>query len=214
MVASWIKKNSQLLTALLVAALFLAANSILLAKDFYYLWLLPVAGLAALLFFLRLETGLMAIALLTPFAVDFALVPGMELSMPVEPMMILFTLMFFFRVLVARNYDVRILRHPVIRIYGNDDLSLCRRDPGITHFCDTTIFIQYYTGTVLFRYTPCLIRTSVTHHDDLCIARKSLIRCFNRIHASLNVFLLIMSRNDNRYMRFQIPIFLHFSTTP
>jgi O-antigen ligase len=112
-VASWIKKHSQLLTALLVAALFLAANSILLAKDFYYLWLLPVVGLAALLFFLRLETGLMAIALLTPFAVDFALVPGMELSMPVEPMMILFTLRFFFRVLVARNYDVRILRHPV-----------------------------------------------------------------------------------------------------
>ena len=85
----------------------------LLAHDANYLCLLPVAGLVALLFFLKLETGLMAIALLTPFAVDFAIVPKMELSMPVEPMMVLFTFMFFFRVLLEKNYDTRILRHPV-----------------------------------------------------------------------------------------------------
>ena len=79
----------------------------------YWLFLLPLAGLTLLLFMLKFETGLMVMALLTPFAVDFALMPGMELSMPVEPMMILFSAMFVFRVLVQPGYDLRILRHPV-----------------------------------------------------------------------------------------------------
>ncbi|MBQ6955115.1 MAG: O-antigen ligase family protein [Bacteroidales bacterium] len=116
---SWFRKNASLITAMIVTAAFLVANFILLAKDFYWLFLLPLAGLVLLLFILRFETGLLVTALLTPFAVDFALIPGMELSMPVEPMMILFTVMFIFRVLAVRwysrdvGYDIRLLRHPV-----------------------------------------------------------------------------------------------------
>lgn len=109
----WIKKNASLLTALSLTAAFLVAMFFLFLSDNYFLVLLPLAGLVLTLFLLKLETGLMVIALLTPFAVDFALVPGMELSMPVEPMMILFSAIFLFRVLVDRNYDLRILRHPV-----------------------------------------------------------------------------------------------------
>lgn len=127
---NWIKRNAALLTAMIVTAAFLVANFILLSKDFYWLFMLPLAGLVLLLFMLKFETGLLVIALLTPFAVDFALLPGMELSMPVEPMMILFTAMFIFRVLLLRReshisksgatgeavvsgYDPRLLRHPV-----------------------------------------------------------------------------------------------------
>lgn len=109
----WMKKNRGLLVAMLLTAAFLTANFFLLSRDNYYLFLVPLAILLVALFVLKLETGLLVIALLTPFAVDFALVPGMELSMPVEPMMILFSAVFLFRVLVARTYDTRILRHPV-----------------------------------------------------------------------------------------------------
>ena len=110
---SWLKENKAAVIAVAVTLLFAVANSILLLKDFYYLSLIPLAGLVLLLFVTRFETGLLCMALLTPFAIDMALMPKMELSMPVEPMMILFTLMFFFRVLVSRNYDTRLLRHPV-----------------------------------------------------------------------------------------------------
>ncbi len=109
----WIKKNSSLIVAVLVTAAFLAVNSLMLTRDFYLLFLLPLGGLVLLLFMLKLETGLMITALLTPFAIDFALVPGMELSMPVEPMMMLFTFLFLFRVLLTRSYDKRLLQHPV-----------------------------------------------------------------------------------------------------
>ena len=110
---AWLKQNRQAVIAVAVTLLFAVANFLLLLKDFYYLSLLPLAGLVVLLFVTRFETALLCMALLTPFAVDFAFFPKMELSMPVEPMMILFTLMFFFRVLASRSYDVRLLKHPI-----------------------------------------------------------------------------------------------------
>ncbi|MCR4659885.1 MAG: O-antigen ligase family protein [Bacteroidales bacterium] len=93
--------------------LFVVANTVALSKDYYYLLLLPLGGLAVLLFVLRLETGLMVMAMLTPLAVNMTLMPKMQLSMPVEPLMILFTGIFLFRVLVSRSFDRRLLRHPV-----------------------------------------------------------------------------------------------------
>ncbi|MCQ2295182.1 MAG: O-antigen ligase family protein [Bacteroidales bacterium] len=110
---SWIQQHKTAIIAIFVTLLFAVANSVMLLKDFYYLSLIPLAGLVLLLFVTRFETGLLAMALLTPFAVDFALFPKMELSMPVEPMMILFTLMFFFRVLVSHSYDLKLLKHPI-----------------------------------------------------------------------------------------------------
>ncbi|MBR1849927.1 MAG: O-antigen ligase family protein [Bacteroidales bacterium] len=111
-------KNRGLITALLVTLIFVASNTFALSKDFYYLLLLPLAGLAVLLFVLRFETGLMVMAMLTPLAVNMTLLPGMQLSMPVEPMMILCSAVFLFRLLAARRYngyriDRRLLLHPV-----------------------------------------------------------------------------------------------------
>ena len=110
---TWIKENRTAVIAVALTLLFAVGNGILLLKDFYYLSLLPLAGLVLLLFVVKFETALLCMALLTPFAINIALVPGMELSMPVEPMMMLFTLMFFFRVLASRSYDLRLLRPPV-----------------------------------------------------------------------------------------------------
>ncbi len=109
----WLKKNSAVIAAVVITAAFLLLNFLMLTKDVYWLFLLPLAGFVAALFMLKFETGLLVIALLTPFAIDFALLPGMELSMPVEPMMIFFSVMFIFRVLVQPGYDHRLLRHPV-----------------------------------------------------------------------------------------------------
>lgn len=114
MIVDFIKKNKGLLGALAVTVVFIAAEcAVFYWKGGYLAALAPLALIAVWLFAVRFETGLLLMALLTPFAVNVALLPGMELSMPVEPLMILFTLMFFFRVLVAKSYDLRLLRHPV-----------------------------------------------------------------------------------------------------
>lgn len=106
-------KNKGLVGALLLTLLFVAASIWGFTRENYIVSMVPLVLLVVWLFVQRFEAGLLCMALLTPFAVNLALMPGMELSMPVEPMMILFTAIFFFRVLVAHNYDKRLLRHPV-----------------------------------------------------------------------------------------------------
>ena len=109
-----LKHNGGLLAALVLTVLFIAAEALVMYwKGSTAMALVPLALLVVWLFYVRLEDGLLLMALLTPFAVNVALAPGMELSMPVEPMMILFSAFFLFRILVAHNYDLRILRHPV-----------------------------------------------------------------------------------------------------
>ena len=107
----WIKKHWGLLVAAVLTLAFVVAEG-------YVLWYKGDAtiGLVLLviwLFVTRLETGFLLMTFLTPFAINIALLPGMELSMPVEPMMILFSGIFFFRLLATRSYDPRLVRHPV-----------------------------------------------------------------------------------------------------
>lgn len=114
MLKEFLAKHRAPVIALAVTLLFLVANSMLILHDKFELFALPLFGLVLLLFVLKFETGLLSIALLTPWAVNFAIGDtGMELSLPVEPMMILFSVMFLFRVLLTRSYDRHILRHPV-----------------------------------------------------------------------------------------------------
>ncbi len=103
----WLSKNKGLLAALALTLAFVAAEgAVFYWKGGYTVAFVPVAMLAVWLFVVRLEAGLLLMALLTPFAVNMALAPGMELSMPVEPLMIVFTLMFLFRVLASRHQGV------------------------------------------------------------------------------------------------------------
>ena len=62
----WLKENKAAVIAVAVTLLFAVANSMLLLKDFYYLSLLPLAGLVLLLFVVKFETGLLCMAFLTP----------------------------------------------------------------------------------------------------------------------------------------------------
>ncbi len=117
--ADWFKKNIGLLIALVLTAAFIVGEA-------YALWykgdatvgLLPLGLLVVWIFVTHLETGFLLMTLLTPFAVNMALLPDMELSMPVEPMMILFTLIFLFRLLLIQDSEFKVqnyqlLRHPV-----------------------------------------------------------------------------------------------------
>jgi hypothetical protein len=53
----WLKENKAAVIAVAVTLLFAVANSMLLLKDFYYLSLLPLAGLVLLLFVVKFEAA-------------------------------------------------------------------------------------------------------------------------------------------------------------
>lgn len=102
-------KNRGLLAALSIVATFIVLVALSLGHSgnatmpLVTLELVPLALVLGWLFVTRMDISLLLIALLTPFAVNVDIMSGMELSLPVEPLMILFTLIFLFRVLLHRK---------------------------------------------------------------------------------------------------------------
>ena len=105
--------NKGVVAALLFTALFLGVAMHYLFDENYLVLLVPGAMLMVWLFMMYRDESLALMALFTPFAVDYALIGNMSLSMPVEPMMIVFTVVFLFQELLMHSYDKRVLRHPV-----------------------------------------------------------------------------------------------------
>lgn len=105
--------NKGVVAALLFTALFAGVALHYLFDENYLVLLVPAAMLLVWFFMMYRDESLALMALGTPFAVDYALIGNMSLSMPVEPMMIVFTVVFLFQELLMRSYDKRVLRHPV-----------------------------------------------------------------------------------------------------
>lgn len=105
--------NKGVVAALLFTALFAGVALYYLFDENYLVLLVPAAMLLVWFFMMYRDESLALMALATPFAVDYALIGNMSLSMPVEPMMIVFTVVFLFQELLMRSYDKRVLRHPV-----------------------------------------------------------------------------------------------------
>lgn len=113
---SLIKKllaNKGVVLALLITALFLVVCMHYIFDGNYVVLLVPTTLLLMWLFMFYRDESLALMALLTPFAVDFALIGKTSLSVPVEPMMIVFSVVFLFQELLMHSYDKRVLRHPV-----------------------------------------------------------------------------------------------------
>ncbi len=97
-----------------ISAVFIALNVFLIAKEFYWFLLLPVAIIVLLLFFFSLDKVLYFIAFCTPLAVsieDFDI--RIALSLPTEPLLFGVFLMFILKLLFERKYDFKIIKHPV-----------------------------------------------------------------------------------------------------
>lgn len=95
---------------------FIIANAILMAKEIYWLNLLPVVAIIILTYFISLDKIIYLIVFCTPLSVNLADSDvKLGLSLPTEPMMIGVMLMFFAKLLLEGkgSYDRAILKHPV-----------------------------------------------------------------------------------------------------
>ncbi len=97
----------------LAAALFLAVNFyMVIHKDFYYLFALPVVLGVLLLYVFSLDKVLLLITFLTPLSIDIIdFEAGLGISLPVEPLIFGVMMLFIARVLYDKGYDMRIANH-------------------------------------------------------------------------------------------------------
>jgi len=99
----------------LIAAAFVAANLYLVVqKDFYLAFSLPIVLGVLMLYIFSLDKVLLLITLLTPLSVNIEdMDAGLAVSLPVEPMLFGVLVLFTAKFLYERNYDMRIARHPI-----------------------------------------------------------------------------------------------------
>jgi len=95
--------------------IFVVANSILIANEFYWLNLLPIIVAIVLLAFLSLEYLLLMIAFCTPLSIsleslDFG---GIGMFIPTEPLLFGVLLLFFLKLLLGEKLDKKLLSYPI-----------------------------------------------------------------------------------------------------
>tara|TARA_B110000483_G_scaffold158283_1_gene187851 strand:- start:3156 stop:4604 length:1449 start_codon:yes stop_codon:yes gene_type:complete len=98
--------------------LFIILNSILIYFDIFYLLVLPLVILFGYLFIFRLDLIFLAIVFCTPLSFNFENLDllGIGFYFPTEPMLLVFTIMFFLKALYKRSLreDLLHYKNPII----------------------------------------------------------------------------------------------------
>lgn len=98
-----------------LTALFLIVNFYLvLEKDVYWLFLLPVVLIVLYYYLISLDKILLLITFFTPLAVNIAdMEMGLGVSLPTEPLMFGVMLVFFANLIFESKYDRKVSTHPI-----------------------------------------------------------------------------------------------------
>lgn len=113
---SWLeslKKHSLVITLVFI---YLVADMILTGRNFYFFNLLPVLLLMIYLVFARLDLMYFIIIFCTPLSVqliDFFPSSPVDFAIPTEPMLFGMMIIFYYKILYDRSFDIRIVTHPV-----------------------------------------------------------------------------------------------------
>ncbi|NOX85479.1 MAG: O-antigen ligase family protein [Chlorobi bacterium] len=98
-----------------LSALFLAVNFYLvLEKDFYWLFLLPLVLIVVYYYLVSLDKIILLITFLTPLSVNIRdMEMGLGVALPTEPLMFGVVLIFIANLIFENKYDRNIARHPI-----------------------------------------------------------------------------------------------------
>lgn len=100
----------------IVVSLFIAINTMLIYKEFFYFGILAVALGIAFIALVRLDVLMYMIVFLTPLSVPLrVLVPTIEndIILPTEPLILVLLLVFIIKLIQEKKFDLKIITHPV-----------------------------------------------------------------------------------------------------
>lgn len=95
--------------------LFALLNALLIATEFFYLPVLPVALAVAMLAIFSLDRLVLLIVFLTPLSVNFTDIGlgGVGMTLPTDPLMFGVLLMFLLKLLLDRGFPSEVTSHPI-----------------------------------------------------------------------------------------------------
>jgi O-antigen ligase len=95
--------------------LFIIANSILIANEFYYLAAVPFVLAVIFMAFFKIDKLMWFIVMMTPLSLNLEdmEIGGIGMYIPTEPLMFGVMLLFFFKLIHSSKIDAKIFYHPV-----------------------------------------------------------------------------------------------------
>lgn len=107
----------------LISMLFIGVNAFYISQEFYFFSVLPIIILFVFIALTRLDVFFLLIVFLIPLSItlnDLGIDPGFDAYLPTEPMIIGAMVLVFIKLLVEKQFDKRILLHPIsIAMYIN-----------------------------------------------------------------------------------------------
>ena len=109
------KETSKILWVYLITAIFLVVNFyLILEKNTYWFFLLPVVLVILVYYLISLDKIILFITFLTPFAVELRdMEGGLGLSLPTEPLMFGVLILFISNLIFEQRYDKKVSNHPI-----------------------------------------------------------------------------------------------------
>lgn len=168
--------------------LFALLNAVLIATEFYYLPLVPIALAIALLALLALDKLVLLIVFLTPLSVNLTDIGmGVGMTLPTDPLMFGVLLMFLLKLLVERGFPKEITEHPItlaiiVNVVWMAMTTITSEMPMVSvkflvsrmwylatfYFVATQLFrdfskIKLFTGLYLASFTVIICYTVIRH---------------------------------------------------
>ncbi len=108
-------KKTKIFLVYLAAFLFIAVNMYLVVtKDFYYFFGLPIILLVLYYFLFSIDKILLLIAFVTPLSINFEdFEAGLGISLPSEPLLFGVMVLFFAHILYYKDFDRKVAYHPI-----------------------------------------------------------------------------------------------------
>lgn len=145
----------------MITFLFLVLSLYLVIKEFYWIALLPLGIIVALIYLYSLDIILWLVVVSTPLAINIQnFDAGVGISLPTEPLLIGVLILFFIKLLFSSDIDRRFMKHPVtIAILINLSwllvTSVTSQLPLVSakYLISRLWFVvpMYFVGSILFR---------------------------------------------------------------
>jgi putative inorganic carbon (hco3(-)) transporter len=113
---SWSENLKKHGVVIILVCIYLVADMIFTGRNFYFFNLLPVLLLLVYLTLARLDWMYFIIIFFTPLSVqliEFFPTSPIDFAIPTEPLLFGMMIIFYYKILYDRSFDIRIARHPV-----------------------------------------------------------------------------------------------------
>jgi putative inorganic carbon (hco3(-)) transporter len=146
---------------LFACILFVLANGLLMADEFYWLNLLPAVLLITWALFTAADSVLLFVVFATPLSINMEQLElgGIGIALPTEPLMVALMFLFLLKLGVEKNaLDRRIWRHPITVVVF---MQLIWMAVCIIPSSDPVISVKYLTARLWFVCTMYFMATRV-----------------------------------------------------